>query len=56
VQGGGAVNGIIKRAVQTDSNVAGSSIDAINGSILVQEFVKHRSWTEAVKELEEPNF
>ncbi|MFZ0511115.1 MAG: patatin-like phospholipase family protein, partial [Candidatus Nitrosopolaris sp.] len=56
----GAVKGIIDQAVQIDSNtdsdffnvVAGSSAGAINGAILVQEFVKHRSWTKAVKELE----
>jgi NTE family protein len=68
LQGGGALGAyevgalkvIIKRAVQTNSNadgdffnvVAGSSIGAINGAILIQEFVKDRSWTEAVNELQ----
>jgi NTE family protein len=56
----GAVKGIIHRAVEKNNNtdsdffnvVAGSSAGAINGAILVQEFVKHRSWTKAVNELE----
>lgn len=68
LQGGGAMGAyevgvlkaIIEWAVQNNRNadrdffdvVAGSSIGVINGAILVQEFVKNRSWTEAVNELE----
>ncbi len=56
----GALTTIVKLAVQENGNadsdlfnvVSGSSIGAINGAILVQEFVKNRSWTEAVKNLE----
>jgi NTE family protein len=68
LQGGGAMGayevGVLKAIVNTevkkdrnaDGNyfnvIAGSSIGAINGAILVQEFVKGRSWTKAVAELE----
>lgn len=68
LQGGGAMGayevGVLKaimnNAVKKDRNadgnyfnvIAGSSIGAVNGAILVQEFVKGRSWTKAVTELE----
>ena len=56
----GALKGIIKGAIQRNKDadrnfftvIAGSSAGAINGAILVQEFIKSRSWTEAVNELE----
>lgn len=56
----GALKAIVEHAVQNDKKadgnffnvVAGSSIGAINGAILVGEFVKERSWSRAVQELE----
>lgn len=59
----GAVKAIIEHAVENDKRadrnffniIAGSSIGAINGAILVQEFVKDKSsssWSNAIHELE----
>ena len=56
----GVVKGVIEKAVATDEKndsqlfdiVAGSSIGAINGAILVREFVTSGSWSEAISRLE----
>src|ERR1051326_2912512 len=53
----GVVEGIIDKAVGLDKNndsklfdiIAGSSVGAINGTILVREFVSNGSWTKAIQ-------
>jgi NTE family protein len=56
----GVVKGIIDKSVALDKNndsrlfdiIAGSSVGAINGAILVREFVSNGSWTKAIQNLE----